>query len=374
MVLPIVLRDPEVRQKSIDDEGSFYFRVDKARQTKPYNLPLPYRLEQVRTTKAWRTETTTYGGLADVSTRGTQYLPYPNFWEDNSLSELGRMRTAINNRLRAKLIDKIGERAENAVNYAERRQAYGMILKRVATLTQLVRSIKRGDTRRALKILGRRLPKRKTPIGKRVKSSADLWLEFHFGWEPLVKDIYRSVNVLQGPVPGGRIFVSRQENETFRRVQKPYSGLTITESLNCTIRHSAGCYVHVDNPDLWLANQLGLINPASVAWELVPFSFVVDWYIPVGAFLSQMTDFAGLRIRDPWQSEKCNGNGFYYYKEIYGGKLYQRYIERESLLFRRTLSLPEVKLTRSVPLFKGFSPSRGATAISLLVQQLRSLR
>jgi hypothetical protein len=33
------------------------------------------------------------------------------------------------------------------------------------------------------------------------------------------------------------------------------------------------------------AAQLGLLNPENVAWELLPWSFVIDWFIPIGQYL-----------------------------------------------------------------------------------------
>lgn len=35
-------------------------------------------------------------------------------------------------------------------------------------------------------------------------------------------------------------------------------------------------------------SMLGFDNPARTIWELVPFSFVLDWFIPVGDFLEQL--------------------------------------------------------------------------------------
>jgi hypothetical protein len=35
--------------------------------------------------------------------------------------------------------------------------------------------------------------------------------------------------------------------------------------------------------------RLGLVNPLAVAWELVPLSFVFDWFLPVGDMLSALT-------------------------------------------------------------------------------------
>jgi hypothetical protein len=49
----------------------------------------------------------------------------------------------------------------------------------------------------------------------------------------------------------------------------------------------------VDDANLVLLNSLGLLNPLQVAWELVPFSFVVDWILPIGSFLEAATGTIG---------------------------------------------------------------------------------
>lgn len=53
-------------------------------------------------------------------------------------------------------------------------------------------------------------------------------------------------------------------------------------------------YAKISNETLANAASIGLLNPAQVAWELVPYSFVVDWFLPVGSFLETLTDTAGL--------------------------------------------------------------------------------
>lgn len=35
-----------------------------------------------------------------------------------------------------------------------------------------------------------------------------------------------------------------------------------------------------------LPGRFGLLNPLSVAWELMPLSFVADWFLPIGSYLS----------------------------------------------------------------------------------------
>jgi hypothetical protein len=33
------------------------------------------------------------------------------------------------------------------------------------------------------------------------------------------------------------------------------------------------------------ARQMGLANPTTIIWERIPWSFVVDWFIPIGTYL-----------------------------------------------------------------------------------------
>ena len=52
----------------------------------------------------------------------------------------------------------------------------------------------------------------------------------------------------------------------------------------------------VTNQNAYLANRVGMINPATVAWELVPFSFAIDWFLPVTSFLDSYTDQVGWSV------------------------------------------------------------------------------
>jgi hypothetical protein len=38
-----------------------------------------------------------------------------------------------------------------------------------------------------------------------------------------------------------------------------------------------------------VSRSLGLLDPLSVAWEILPWSFVVDWFYPVGTFLDNLS-------------------------------------------------------------------------------------
>jgi hypothetical protein len=50
----------------------------------------------------------------------------------------------------------------------------------------------------------------------------------------------------------------------------------------------------IKDKDLKLLSQVGISNPLLLAWELVPYSFVIDWLIPVGDYLGRLDSLNGV--------------------------------------------------------------------------------
>lgn len=128
--------------------------------------------------------------------------------------------------------------------------------------------------------------------------------------------------------------------------------------------------VRVSDPNLWLANQLGFVNPVVIAWDLVPFSFVVDWFVNVNEFLNSYTDMWGLSFEMPCTSFSIRGTSSIYIvsKGPYG---YTRKLSGGCFEFYRSPGIgvgPSLKVRN----IRGISPTRGITAISLLIQKLRN--
>lgn len=124
----------------------------------------------------------------------------------------------------------------------------------------------------------------------------------------------------------------------------------------------------VTNPNSFLANQLGLLNPASVLWEITPWSFVFDYFVNVSDFLSSFTDTVGIRLENA--SRTCmitrnatsityNTTSNNYALPGFGGKVVD--VVRTPGITGPTLSLrPPWRM----------SVSRAATSVALLLQQL----
>lgn len=320
-------------------------------------VPLYYRMEY--------DETPSFGVDSPNTRAGGSGVAVPYQW--------GRDRDDVHNRCYAKFVAKTQAAASQiGASLGERRQTIGMMEKRAWQLIQAARYLKRGYPLLFFQELGvvpqRWMPKRSDP-----KKAADLWLEWHFGWEPLYEDIYNACVILQSPVP--QLIKVRCRSQTIP-VQIDYSFQMqewgADETLDGIIREQMGARISVSNPNLWRATQLGLTNPASILWELVPYSFVVDWFIPVGAFLGSWTDLWGLTVGDPYTTLTRFYKGRYQmYTKSGGNRIYSPEEVGIGFVMERSTSIsgPVVNIRP----WKGLSVTRAATAIALCIQQLRSL-
>lgn len=285
-----------------------------------------------------------------------------------SLPEEVREDGLLSNKLYDKFRDKVmGSTADLGASAGEWRQAVDMIATRATQMRRMYSSVKKGRFGDAYAYFVDGVYPR--TVRRKLRDGGGMFLEYHLGWEPFINDIYDAVNACQEPVPVNRIKTSVRGNVSkFENLESFYNKGFRQRTTVLTRR--AACNVEVENYNLHLADKLGLINPASVAWELVPLSFVIDWFVPVGDFLRSMTDFAGLHLSGP-------ENGFYRKSEstIFSqDKPYPGYTflhdQSEAFLSGRYDSLP-ASPTLTPKRVNGLSPMRGATAVSLLLQTLR---
>ncbi len=129
------------------------------------------------------------------------------------------------------------------------------------------------------------------------KKIAKLWLQYQYGFKPLIADI---VKLQQFDLKPAGFATSRgQASEPFDRVVPNllpvgYEVLTFSDGsrLGCNTQIAYIC----DDPNLAALNSLGLTNPALLFWELTPFSFIADWFWNVGTIISCISTGVGLRF------------------------------------------------------------------------------
>lgn len=332
------------------------FERNWMRQKKPYNLVLPYSFHHMEIVSIW-----------DVN--------QPKLYNSAPSSDDQNYADAYN-KAYAKFKDQIGDTSTWGVNLFEAKQSIGMIVKRATQLRKFVRKLNHFDFPGAARDLQMDfVPK---GVRKSSKAFANNWLEYHFGWEPLVKDIGGAVDTLQKPFPKRKVTGTGKGDilgvSTFVNDYGPSEGkITGTTRTTGSTGVRLQAVASVSNPNLYLANQLGFTNPLSIAWELVPFSFVADWFVNVGDVLSSMTDFVGVSFENASTTTRSSMERTY--SKIRSGAhdypngIMDAYSAR-SFFISRSTGLGAGPIL-SVKPFKGLSLVRGATAISLLVQSMR---
>lgn len=143
-----------------------------------------------------------------------------------------------------------------------------------------------------------RLKREREPLANQV-------LETEFGWRPLIGDVHAALTtVCQDGVPPmwvtgkGKQYVDvASASDRFGDHQRSHHfGFKTTVY---------GTRVSIANPNLWLLNRLGLINPSTVAWDLVPWSFVVNMFVNVNAMINSVTDTVGLSVSEHSITRSC---------------------------------------------------------------------
>lgn len=246
--------------------------------------------------------------------------------------------------------------------FAERQQTVDLIASTARRLANFYRSFRRG-----------RNPF--TGLRCNSKDAANLWLEYSYGWVPLVSDVH-DILTLKDHEPPPFIVTSRSKikQNLFQRSVSPSSYVVRNEAYTTEIISTVTirAAVVVSDPSAAFGNNLGLANPAQLAWELLPYSFVVDWFIPIGDWLESQSALLGLTLSD--KSTTTTVSRYTYAKgqmtpgissSWASGSSSASYFSKSKI---RTLSIPTVPLPR---LKNPVSTSHAISALALLRQAFK---
>ena len=215
----------------------------------------------------------------------------------------------------SKLLSKAkGSEWSAPIFFAEAGKTADMVYKNAIRLTSMVVALRKGNFKqfvnlwhksarvrlrskrsfkRAAKQFGRR-------FGKNPReAAASAWLEYKYGWTPFVLDTYNAFETLS----------DLQDNNPKSKVGSVRSTLkkTVTETITSEDRLTSVAGTRVGgiitttfdlssravwrftvNENLNTIGKIGLTNPLNVGWELVPLSFVADWFLPIGDYLAAL--------------------------------------------------------------------------------------
>lgn len=219
--------------------------------------------------------------------------PLPNgFGPDGYLQPPSQAINSTFTRLRLNALDKIKSMSFNAAQaFAERRQMANLVASSATKIAKAAMAVKRADFKAAKAILG---VTQAMKLNSR-KGFAGNWLELQYGWLPLLSDIHGAAEHLSRfnnpDLFPPRPVVSNGKLSYSDKVE-PYSGAKTDRHSEVSLR--VKYWVTVDSSHMRQLTTLGLTNPALLAWELLPYSFVVDWFVPVGKWLGTFDATVGL--------------------------------------------------------------------------------
>lgn len=272
--------------------------------------------------------------------------------------------TLMSNIVRAKFLGKLkADKASLGVSAAGWRQSADMITGRWNKVADFFRYKARDYPK---------WKKRRPGARSLAQTRASDVLENQFGWVPLVQDIVGAASVMCNGIPPDWIRATHREvlRQRFREDNGYFVHLIEAEGVG-SVTFAARAVV--DNPNLWLLNQLGLINPATVAWDLVPWSFVVNMFVNVNSIIESVTDTMGVTLTDFSETRTRSLT----YSETYlakpGRPEYRGYDRVTSSVldkYRRIGSLPTPKVQFKMP---DASLSLAVIAGSLAIQQVGRL-
>lgn len=200
-----------------------------------------------------------------------------------------------------------GERVNLGVAWGERKRTAQLLGDTAIRLAQSILALKKGQFKTAARHLGLATPPRR-PRGANFPQE---WLALQYGWKPFLSDVYGSVEALKKRQPSDW----RITGEGRAKIRLTPSSITdggVTKTIaSANLSVSARCRIDAvpQNDVLVSFNQVGVLNPLLVAWELAPVSFVVDWALPIGDYLNSLDAMVGMSQTDSYTCTSVLGRG-----------------------------------------------------------------
>ncbi len=270
-----------------------------------------------------------------------------------------------------KLSNRInGETFNMGVFLGEGKEALGTIAEGATRIRKALSSVRKGNLAAAAKYLfldPKSHTSRPSVRNTARNDVAGQWLQLQYGWLPMVEDVFNAAGHFAYMQNRPQILRYRAKKE--RRTAAQVSESSSVERIIGETYVAKRIIANVSKINE-IAN-LGLTDPASVAWELMPYSFVIDWFIPIGNYLAALNlqrsltaeYVTTLYMRGSFTGVSLGGVGSH--------AVGTGYMDHRLIKVVRTVSsslaipLPKVKPWVEISSFK-----RAANAVALLTQKI----
>lgn len=207
---------------------------------------------------------------------------------------------------------------------------------------------------------------------ERVRIANEIWildqvastfLAYRYGIAPLMSDLSSTADILSKDF-SDNVTLRKSATQSWNGSSDPWAlHLKWSGQESVVLKATVQC----SNPNLLLANRLGVTNPMYWAWDSTPWSYIIDWWLPIGSFLNNFTALVGLQLVDASITRQVSWTSHLTLAKDSPFTLRGDGVGFGKRKLRTTGPLP-VPLT--VPYGKGLSIQRAQNALAVIVQLL----
>lgn len=192
-------------------------------------------------------------------------------------------------------------------DFAQYGQTFDLIGGNAKKISGALNDLRKGNIPGAVKTLwSTSSPKFRRRGGpSKTKDLANNWLELQYGWKPLLQDIRDSMEALARynlanadivHVTGSATVEDKVTSDVGLFEYGAVVGGKLITTTNSHFKY--GLRYQISSHLVSFLAQTGFTNTLSLEWEILPFSFVVDWFLPVGNWLQTFSAWDGLQFLD----------------------------------------------------------------------------
>lgn len=388
---PVVISNLPIRIGGNESGWTYYLYAPIRRASRPkFIAPLPYRFHEVFGNDVGSTlPISYYQGFASCSGHVLAKNTFNGFHID------GGTDASLYNTAHARLVNRLSgaepgssTRAELGTTLLEYNKSADFVSRNleavrdytlavyrgqnpeIARARERLRSLRRKKNRRDLHLrpeLRRRLLLERWRVPRWLSSR---WLEYWMCVAPTIGDVHTSLAILARDVQIGYVYGTCTNRNYKKRWYSSFSKDITEEHVSMYLSTRVGAHFTLVNQNTRLAQELGLLNPLTVVGELLPWTWLIGWFVNWKQVLGAWTAFAGYSVKYPYvtrfnryqgQRHRIRGNS------EPKGTLVNNY--EGAIVYRTTpVSLPFPTLRAELP--GKLLISQAATSMSLVVNLL----
>jgi hypothetical protein len=189
---------------------------------------------------------------------------------------------------------------QSLVMLAEGHKTVASLISIFTRLLKIVKTVRKGE----FWYLKRQISK---------KELKQRYMEMRYALRPLVYDAVHSMNALNTSSTNKAVRSTFRGVQTYSDSEASYDDELVESSHNqgtraytkhyemlAEVEYSVRAGVLVEIENLNKLHIWGLTQPIESAWELVPFSFIVDWFLNVGKTIASFTPNFGTKALSSW--------------------------------------------------------------------------